>query len=227
MTPRLVLFDLDGTLADTAPDIARVTNQVLAGADRPPLALEAVRARVSFGARELLRSGFDHTVEDEKLEALLKQLFAAYAEAPALHATVFPGLETAIGDLSAAGIRWGIVSNKPEALVRPIVAALALPDKPVCVAGGDTFARKKPDPLPLIEACRLANVPPAETVYVGDAIIDAEAARAAGMPLIVAGYGYAPSQTDLADWGEVLYAADPRELTGLLGLRKQTPLGAA
>jgi phosphoglycolate phosphatase len=227
MTPRLVLFDLDGTLADTAPDIARVANQVLAEAHRPPLALETVRARVSFGARELLRGGFEHAVEDEKLDALLERLFAVYAEAPAVHTTVFPGLEAALAALGRADIRWGIVSNKPEALVRPIVMALALPGEPICVVGGDTFARKKPDPLPLVETCRRVNIPPAQTVYVGDSIIDAEAARAAGMPLIVAGFGYAPAQADLSDWGKVLYAADPRELSALLGLHTNTPLGAA
>lgn len=225
MKPRLVLFDLDGTLADTAPDIARVINLVLAEEGRPPLALEAVRSLVSFGARQLLRSGFDEPLGDSRLARLQERLFDHYADNPVMHTAVFPGLSGLIGELAEAGICWGIVSNKPERLVRPIVSALALPFEPVCVTGGDTFDRKKPDPLPLIEACRLADIPIHEACYVGDAVIDAQAARAAGIPLIIAGYGYAPPRAVVREWGTGRHAADVDELAKHIGLHRPASAG--
>ncbi|MDN5863695.1 MAG: HAD-IA family hydrolase [Gammaproteobacteria bacterium] len=222
MTPRLVLFDLDGTLADTAADIALVTNRVLAEAGRPPLSVAHVRARVSSGARHLLRSGFDSVPDEEELAKLQHRLFNYYAESPAVHTALFPGLAAVLAQLDTEHRLWGIVSNKPASLVAPIVASLALPSHPVCTIGGDSYARRKPDPLPLVQACSKAQVSPREAVYVGDARIDAEAARAAGMPLIVAGYGYAPERAEVCSWGEAGYAADAGELARLLGL----PAGA-
>lgn len=228
MRPKLVLFDLDGTLADTAVDIARATNRVLVEAGRPPLALGEVRARVSFGARALLRTGFDSPLTDPELERLLAQLFRYYAETPAIDTAVFPGLAELIREFATAGSRWGVVTNKPEALAVPIVAALGLEPAPVCIIGGDTSARKKPDPLPLREACRRAGVAPSETIYVGDAEIDARAASAAGMPLAVAGFGYAPARAETQSWcGNIRYAADAGELRRILCLEEKISAGAS
>ncbi|MGH8272700.1 MAG: HAD-IA family hydrolase [Gammaproteobacteria bacterium] len=225
---KLVLFDLDGTLADTAVDIARVTNRVLADADRPPLSLDEVRAQVSFGARALLRAGFGGTLSDAELEPLLAQLFAYYAEAPAIDTTAFPGLAECIHEFAAAGSRWGVVTNKPEALAVPIVAALGIKPEPICIIGGDTFTRKKPDPLPLLEACRKAGIAPDEAIYIGDAEIDARAASAAGMPLAVAGFGYAPARAEACRWpGNVRYAADTDELGRILGLGEKVSAQAS
>lgn len=218
MTARLVLFDLDGTLADTAADIARVTNRVLSEAGRPALSVAHVRARVSHGARALLLSGFERPPDDALLATLQQRLFDYYAESPSVDTALFPGLSQLITQLASVNLPWGIVSNKPESLVAPIVATLPAASSPVCVIGGDTYSRKKPDPMQLLEACRDADVLPSEAVYVGDAKIDAEAAQAAGMPMIVAGYGYAPQRSELHDWGTVGYASDAEALARLIGL---------
>ncbi|MGH8272452.1 MAG: phosphoglycolate phosphatase [Gammaproteobacteria bacterium] len=220
--PQLVLFDLDGTLADTAPDILNAVNRTLAEAGCPPLALATVRGLVSRGARVLLDAGFPEPPEEADMDRLLGRLFAIYGETPAQETTVFPGLAELIAELGDAGIRWGVVTNKPVALAAPIVAALGLSPAPVCVIGGDSYARKKPDPLPLLEACRIAGVTPEKTVYVGDAEIDVRAARAAGMPCVVAGFGYAPEYEAVCAWDAEHYAASVGELAQILGAPQNT-----
>ncbi|MGH8426719.1 MAG: HAD-IA family hydrolase [Gammaproteobacteria bacterium] len=201
MPLRLALFDLDGTLADTAPDIARAVNLALSEIGRPPLALTTVRSLVSSGARALLRAGLDGAAPaDADMERLLERLFAYYGEAPVVKTRVFSGLKPLIAELAESGIAWGVVSNKPIRLVEPIVVALGLAPAPVCVIGGDSLARKKPDPLPLLTACERASVEPGETIYVGDAEIDVLAARAAAMRVVIAGFGYAPPAAEVARW---------------------------
>ncbi len=217
MKPQLVLFDLDGTLADTAPDILLALNLTLTEAGRPPLALATVRGLVSRGARALLSAGFSAPPDETEMNRLFDRLFAIYGEAPAKETTVFPGLGDLIAQLGDINIRWGVVTNKPAALAEPIVAALGIAPAPVCVIGGDSFARKKPDPLPLLEACRIAGVAPGKTIYVGDAEIDARAARAAGMPLVIAGFGYAPEREATHSWDAEHYAASVDELAHILG----------
>lgn len=207
MSLELVLFDLDGTLADTAADIARATNLALAEIQRPPLSEAHVRKLVSLGARRVLSSSYaDDDVDLATLDRLTESLFAHYAEKPAARTRVFEGLDGLLDDLGRAGLSWGVVSNKPVALVRPIVAALALDPDPVCVLGGDSTVRKKPDPLPLLHACELAGISPARALYVGDAEIDVQAARAAGMPVAIAGFGYAPDAGRVAAWRPDFYA---------------------
>lgn len=218
---QLALFDLDGTLADTAPDIAVALNLTLAEAGRPPLALETVRGLVSRGARGLLRAGFSTLPDETEMDRLLDRLFAVYAEAPTKQTTIFPGLAELIAQLGDSGVRWGVVTNKPAALAEPIVTALGLTPAPICVIGGDSYARKKPDPLPLLEACRIANVASTRAIYIGDAEVDARAAHAAGMPLVIAGFGYAPERkTALLDWGAEHYAASVQELAQILGAQR-------
>lgn len=206
MSLRLVLFDLDGTLADTAADIARATNLALAEAGREPFSVEHVRSLVSSGARKLIASSWDRAAEED-VDRLVRRLFAHYADRPAEHTRVFSGLDGLIGEFGGLDLDWGIVSNKPESLVRPIVDALALEPGPACVLGGDSVAAKKPDPLPLLHACELAGTPPAQTLYVGDAEIDVRAARAAGMPVAIVGFGYAPEEPVVRGWQPDCYAA--------------------
>lgn len=227
MNLELVLFDLDGTLADTAVDIARATNLALAEAGHPPLSIEHVRARVSMGARRLIASGYPagEAGEDE-INHLTGRLFAHYAEEPARHTRVFEGLDELLGDLGRLGVPWGVVSNKPEALVQPIVAALALRPGPVCVMGGDSTARKKPDPLPLLHACETAGVRPARALYVGDAEIDVQAARAAGMPVAIAGFGYAPGVDVVNRWAPDCYAGSVDSLRHYLASLHRSAIGA-
>lgn len=212
MSLRMVLFDLDGTLADTAEDIARATNLALAEDGQPPLTVARVRALVSSGARRLLAAGFDGNASETDIDRLTARLFAHYAERPAVHTHVFGGLDLLIGEFAACDLSWGIVSNKPIALVRPIVDALKLTPAPVCILGGDSVAAKKPDPLPLLHACETAGVPPGETLYVGDAEIDVRAAQAAGMPVAIVGFGYAPNEATVRTWQPDYYANSVAEL---------------
>lgn len=214
---RLVLFDLDGTLADTAPDIARATNRVLAEIGRPQLPLDRVRRTVSSGARALLRAGFEDTPpDDDELDRLVGRLFEHYAASPADETTVFAGLREMIGELGNRGAGWSVVTNKPERLARPIVTALDLAPPPGSVIGGDTLSARKPDALPLVAACRQAGIDVSQAIYVGDAEIDVRAARAAGMPVAIAGFGYAPDPATVQTWNPDVIAADVAELREFL-----------
>lgn len=215
----LVLFDLDGTLADTAPDIARALNLALAEARIPPLALAEVRARVSAGARAVVTAAFAAAPAPERLEALVDRLFAHYADAPAAATRAFPGMDRLVAQIAARGARWGVVTNKPERLAVPIVAALGLRPEPLLVIGGDSLAQRKPHPLPLLTACQRAGTAVTEALYVGDAEIDVRAARSAGMPVAIAGFGYAPGADEAAAWGPDLYAHDVEELWRHLAAR--------
>lgn len=221
MSLRLVLFDLDGTLADTAKDIALATNLALAEDGRPPLTVAQVRALVSSGARKLLASSVDGAASEADIDRLSARLFVHYGERPAIHTRVFAGLDTLIGEFAALDLAWGVVSNKPVALVRPIVAALNLTPAPVCVLGGDSLNAKKPTPLPLLHACRAAGVLPAETLYVGDAEIDVLAAQAAGMPIAIVGFGYAPEEATVRTWHPDCYAGSVAALRHFV-LSRQT-----
>ena len=227
MNLQLVLFDLDGTLADTAVDIARATNLALAEAGRPALSIEHVRARVSMGARRLIASSYtDDAATEDEISDLTKRLFAHYSEVPARHTRVFEGLEALLGDLGRMDVPWGVVSNKPEALVQPIVTALALEPAPICMMGGDSTARKKPDPMPLLQACEMAGATPARTLYVGDAEIDVQAARAAGMPVAIAGFGYAPEAGIVETWRPDCYADTVETLRGYVASLNDATLSA-
>lgn len=216
MSLRLVLFDLDGTLADTAADIAHATNLALAEAARPPFTVEQVRALVSSGARKLIASGCGDSVGEKDIDRLIARLLAHYAERPTMHTRVFTGLDALIGKFAAHGLIWGVVSNKPIALAQPIVDALALAPPPVCILGGDSVSAKKPNPLPLLHACKNAGVTAQETLYVGDAEIDVRAAQAAGMPIAIAGFGYAPDETTVRTWQPDYYVDSVASLRTLI-----------
>ena len=186
MPLRLVLFDLDGTLADTAPDITRAVNMALAEAGLPPLSPAKVRERVSAGARAIVRAAFVQPPPDAEIAPIVERLFAHYAKRPAAETRPFPGIPELIEAIARGGARWAVVTNKPVRLAEPIVAALGLAPRALFVIGGDSLRERKPHPLPLLEACARVGTAPADALYVGDAEIDVRAARAAGMPVAVA-----------------------------------------
>jgi phosphoglycolate phosphatase len=196
-----VLFDLDGTFADTAPDMGTALNRLLARHGRAALPLQAIRPHVSSGSRGMLQIGFDIAPGDDVYEALRSEYLAIYAGDICCDTRPFDGIPELIGALEARGLAWGIVTNKPGWLTDPMLSAMGLPGTPACIVSGDTAARPKPHPDPLLHACRLIDRRPAACCYVGDDRRDIIAGQAAGMATIAALYGYLGIESHPRDWG--------------------------
>lgn len=201
MNIRTVLFDLDGTLADTAPDLAGALNRLLAEEGRAALPLEHVRPWVSYGSPALIRLGFGKTPEDDGYAELRARLLAHYAENLCRDTRLFPGVPALLDALRDRGICWGVVTNKPAFLTDPLIAKLGLIHPPACVVSGDTTANRKPHPEPMLHACAVAAARPAEALFVGDAERDVRAGREAGMRTLVALFGYIGENENPAEWG--------------------------
>ena len=198
---RAVLFDLDGTLADTAPDMARTVNLLRSRRGLAPVPLAQVRPHVSKGARGMICSAFEITPEHADFMALREEFLDAYGDNLCVDTRLFPGMEGLLDELEARGIAWGVVTNKFERFARPLIDGLGLGTRVAIVVGGDTCPRAKPYPDPLLFAARHLAVAPAEALYVGDDERDVQAARAAGMPVVVAGYGYLGDGPPAESWG--------------------------
>lgn len=209
---RTVLFDLDGTLADTAPDLARVLNELLAEEGRAPLPFETIRPEVSHGSPGLLRLGFGLTASSPDYARLRERLLELYAQDVCRDTRLFPGMREVLIGLKARGLNWGIVTNKPAFLTEPLVRKLALDDPPVSVVSGDTTTNRKPHPEPMLLACSQAGSSPVQCLYVGDAVRDIEAGRAAGMPTLVALFGYIGKHETPDTWGADGMIESPREI---------------
>lgn len=210
---RAVLFDLDGTLADTAADIALALDDLRAQQGLATLDLTAVRAATASGTEALLHLAFGIDPHHADYPHRRADFLRRYAHYIGTATTLFPGVRDTLQALTARGLRWGIVTNKPEVLARRVLARLDLIAESACLIGGDTAARAKPYPDPLLLACQRLQITPADTAYVGDDETDMEAARAAGMPALAATFGYATAGTlpgkadavlaapaDLLDW---------------------------
>lgn len=197
--PAVVLFDLDGTLVDSAPDLAVAANRVLADHGRPPVAYERLRQVVSKGGRAMLAVSFPDWGDDQR-ESLLPVFLRYYGEALARESTLFDGVEALLAALDARGVRWGIVTNKPEGLARGVVEGFGWHRRCAVLVGGDTLPTRKPDPAPLLHACATLDVAPADALYVGDDLRDVQAARAAGMPCVAALWGYREDGDDPLRW---------------------------
>ena len=210
-----VLFDLDGTLVDTAPDMVAVLQdlQRFRGAEVVPY--EVARLHVSNGALGLLSIGFpdvDHAFGSELHLEYLERYAQRVCDASAL----FPDLPDLLDDLDAAGRPWGVVTNKPTYLTEPLLEALSLATRVACVVSGDTLPQRKPDPAPLLHACDLAGLEPRTTMYIGDASRDIVAGQNAGMSTIAAAYGYITPDDDPRRWGADRIAADTAELAQIV-----------
>lgn len=214
-----VLFDFDGTLADTAADLCAAANALRAEQGRPALPLADFRPWVSRGGKAMLDIAFAD--RDEKWRAaLLPEFLRRYAADSASRTRLFPHLADVLDALDAVGTPWAIVTNKPFHLAVPVVAALGLAQRCAVLLGGDSLPRKKPDPLQLTTACARLGVSPQQAIYVGDDLRDVEAAKACGMPCIAAGWGYVPPGQSAHDWGAELVLDDPRLLFDALGLER-------
>jgi N-acetyl-D-muramate 6-phosphate phosphatase len=187
---RAVLFDLDGTLADTAEDLAAALNRLRADRSLDPMPLTALRPHASHGARGLLGAGFSIGVDHPEY-AMMRDAFLTYYEAAlSRHTRVFEGAERVLEEITHRGLRWGIVTNKASRFTLPLLKQLAFASGAGAVICGDTTPHSKPHPAPLLAAAAALDVAPSACVYVGDAERDVEAGRAAGMKTLVAAYGY-------------------------------------
>lgn len=212
---RGVLFDLDGTLVDTAPDMVAALLAMQQDRGHEPLPYELARASVSNGAAALVRLAFPEA-DDEQASRLQGEYLERYQDVVCVASAVFPGLGRVLDELDAGGHPWGVVTNKPMRLTGPLLAGLGLGARAACSISGDTLPLRKPDPAPLLFASEQIGVPAQEMVYVGDAARDIEAGRAAGMLTIAAAYGYITADDDPATWEADLVAADTGELAHLL-----------
>lgn len=221
---RAVLFDLDGTLADTAPDMALTVNRMRDKRGLAPVPLEQVRPHVSKGARGMICSAFRIEPDDPSFQALREEFLALYEENLCVGTRLFPGMPELLDALEDAGLAWGVVTNKFERFARPLVAALGLGARAAIVVGGDTCPRPKPFPDPLLFAASSIGVDPQATLYVGDDERDVQAARAAGMPVLVAAYGYLGDGPPPQEWGADAIVDAPLEVRDWLQDRIPTPI---
>jgi len=206
-----VLFDLDGTFADTAPDLGHALNIMRGLRHLAPLPLAATRPVTSLGARGMLGVGFDLAPSHSDYAALRDELLDLYGKNLCRESRLFPGMAEAVAAIEANGLKWGIVTNKAERFARPLIALLGYSSRAACVVGGDTTGRTKPDPEPLLCACRTIGAAPTECVYVGDDERDVVAGRAAGMKTVAVEYGYLNGGAPVT-WGADAVIRHPKEL---------------
>lgn len=213
----IVLFDLDGTFADTAPDLAHALNQTLVRHGKPAMSLEEVRPGVSHGSFALIKLGFGIDQDDSRFESLRQELLQFYIDNICLHTTLFPGMEDLILQLEEKDIPWGIVTNKPGWLTNPLMQQLDMTRRAACIVSGDTTPYSKPHPEPILHACRLAGGhEPADCIYVGDAKRDIEAGNSAGTTTLVAMFGYVDSDDKPEEWEADGHIDHPSEILSWL-----------
>jgi len=206
-----VLFDLDGTLADTAPDLAHALNLLREERGLAPVPLEQVRSHVSHGARGMLEAGLGIRPDDAEFLPLRDRFLEIYEANLARESRLFDGMLELLDGLEARGLPWGVVTNKAERFAVPLIALFGLSQRSGCLIGGDTTGRAKPFPDPLLAGARAIGVDPAHCLYVGDDRRDVEASIAAGMTPVVALYGYLHG-ADPHDWGAQWMIEQPIDL---------------
>ncbi|WP_302143128.1 HAD-IA family hydrolase [Halomonas alkalicola] len=219
--PAALLFDLDGTLVDTAPDLARATNALRAHHGLAPLPYPVIRAQVSNGGSALVTLALGLAREAEGHDEARTFLLAAYGEAVADESRVFPPLLRLLEQWESAERPWGIVTNKPRVYAEPLVAALGL--APGALLCADDLPVKKPDPAPLLEAARRLAVAPQACWYLGDHLRDIQAARAAGMAAVAVGWGYVEEGDDYRAWPADLWFESGEALVEAIILAETAP----
>lgn len=209
---KAVLFDLDGTLVDTAPDMAAALNRLLKEEGYPELALETIRPHVSKGGLALVQLGFSEHVEEANIEPLRQRFLKSYLNNIADHSALFDGFEATLKHLEENNIIWGVVTNKPHFLTLPLMQQLNLDKRAATIISGDTTAERKPHPLPLQTAAKEIKIPCENCLYVGDDPRDIIAGNAANMTTMIASYGYIFDQTDFSEWQADTVIETPTDL---------------
>jgi len=213
-----VLFDLDGTLLDSAPDLAAAAERMRERRGLPPLGLPVYRPLASSGARGMLQMAFGLGPDHDGYEALRQEFFSEYESSMSEHSRVFDEVEELLTALLDAGLRWGVVTNKSQRFTRPLIRSMALFETAETVISGDTTPHAKPHPEPLFEAARQMRLPTQACVYVGDDLRDILAGRSAGMATVAALYGYLGVGAPVSTWGADAEVDSPMQVLKLLEL---------
>mgnify|MGYP000390806401 CR=1 FL=1 len=211
-----VFFDLDGTLADTAPDLVAATNQLLLARNLAPKPYEFLRPYASAGARGLLEGAFGIDPEHPDFISLRDEFYGNYEKALMVESKLFEDMEQLLDRMDQANLPWGIVTNKSERFTHPLTEQMGLRQRAVSTISGDTTPHSKPHPEPILHAARVANIDPSKSVYVGDDIRDIVAGKAAGMKTIAAAYGYCGCEEPPEAWGADYLVRHPRELLEII-----------
>ena len=211
-----VFFDLDGTLADTAPDLVAATNQLLSARNLPLKPYEQLRPCASAGARGLIGGAFGIDTKHPDFIALRDEFFANYEKALFVHSKLFEGMEHLLNQLESAQLPWGIVTNKSERFTNPLIELMGLSQRSISTVSGDTTPHSKPHPEPILHAARIANLDPNKSLYVGDDIRDIIAGKAAGMKTVAAAYGYCGCEEPPEAWGADFIIQTPQELLQII-----------
>lgn len=218
MQVKAVLFDLDGTLIDTAPDMAASLNRILHEEGESELPLEHIRPHVSRGGLALTRLAFDKIRDESEIEPLRQRFLDYYLHHIAEHSRLFEGYEAVLQILEDNHIHWGVVTNKPGWLTDPLMQQLNLHERSAITISGDTTAERKPHPLPLTTAAKSINTACEHCIYVGDDPRDISAGNAANMTTVIACYGYITDDSDFVSWQANDMIETPEELLQLINL---------
>ncbi len=211
-----VLFDLDGTLLDTAPDLAGALNDLRQRYQQPPIPFAEIRPQASNGSAGLLSLGFNVDTSTPRYAVLQTEFLALYQQQLGARSRLFSGMQEVLSNLAKQGLKWGIVTNKPAFLTMPLISQLGLLDQAACVVSGDTLPLAKPHPEPLWHACELIGAVPKQCIYVGDAERDMLAGKRAGMLTMLAKYGYLAETADIAAWPIDVIIEQPLDITAYL-----------
>ncbi|WP_434680424.1 N-acetylmuramic acid 6-phosphate phosphatase MupP [Pseudomonas sp. R1-18] len=216
MRLRAVLFDMDGTLLDTAPDFIAIAQAMLADRGFPAVADKLIRDEISGGARAMVSAAFAMSPTEPEFEALRLEFLERYQQGCAVHSRLFDGMEALLADIEKAGLIWGVVTNKPVRFAQPIMEQLGLAERSALLICPDHVTRSKPDPEPLILACNMLKLDPASVLFVGDDLRDIESGRDAGTKTAAVRYGYIHPNDNPEHWGADVVVDHPLELRKVL-----------
>lgn len=212
-----LLFDLDGTLLDTARDLVDSANVLLINAGREPMPMATLRPWASQGGLLIVSIAFDIAPESEQAQQLHQQFLEQYASRISRNTVLFDGMQKVLEKIECSGKPWGVVTNKPAYLTKPLLTQLGLDKRAACIVNGDTVNHPKPSPEPMLHACKLLQVAPNRAAVVGDDRRDIESGKAAGLFTFAAGWGYIRATDAPTNWGADVVLQRPEQLHPWLG----------